>query len=402
VEEQTLELGLSKVSLKFYRNDAYDCGLTGKYTFMIARRNVDETSKEEEEAPLWAYMHGGGTGYWNEQGKYIAVNDQTEDTWNHEETFEDLIRIMTARIMVDGNVEDNTLSRRLIQGYRMVVVAMCDHDQYLGMGTPYPNNPRGPDAQVNGLQATMAAIDYTATNFPTSHAFVHGTSAGSVGAYAVGMSYSADGIDLTAVVCDSVLGNRGSIIQSSLAGTEGFPQQEGFDPAFVNAKIGQWRDDTSKLDPESRISEGFDSTPILQIGGLVDSQCAGDRLPLPEAASDDFSNNCLWMAQPLKDLIAARKPESPHKVVLLPGEGHVPTTKAGAAHDIVDSFLEDALARNPSFPFAGEGPTTAPTTDFVMSNSAAPPTATIMPNFAAGLVFPLSVLATSVVVSRLC
>ena len=30
----------------------------------------------------------------------------------------------------------------------MLVVAMSDHDQYLGMGTPYPNNPINPDAEV--------------------------------------------------------------------------------------------------------------------------------------------------------------------------------------------------------------------------------------------------------------
>ena len=46
----------------------------------------------------------------------------------------------------------------------MLVVAMSDHDQYLGMGTPYPNNRINPDAEVNGLQATMAAIDSTAAN----------------------------------------------------------------------------------------------------------------------------------------------------------------------------------------------------------------------------------------------
>ena len=99
------------------------------------------------------------------------------------------------------------------------------------MGTPYPNNPVDPDAEVNGLQATLAAIDYTAANYPTTHVFVHGTSAGSVGAYAVGLSYAAEDVALTGVVADSVLGARNSFIQAQLAGTPGFPQQAGFDQA---------------------------------------------------------------------------------------------------------------------------------------------------------------------------
>jgi hypothetical protein len=358
VEERIIKEGSSQLNLKFYRNEAYECGLTGKYTFMVARRNTTNTSKEEI-APLWAYLHGGGSGYWDEQGTYFALGDQTEDTWNHEETFDGLIDTLNERMSKNGEVQDNTLSRRLAQGYRMVVVAMCDHDQYLGMEPPYPNNPNGPNAQVNGLQATMAAINYTAANFPTSHAFVHGTSAGSVGAYAIGMSYSAESINLTAVVSDSILGVRGTIIIDSLAGTPGFPQQEGYDSAGVDTKVGQWRDDANQLDPESRIADGFDTTPILQIGGLVDPLCAGNRSPLPEAASDGFSNNCVWMAQPLNDLIAAL-PDSPHKVAQLPGEGHVPTINAGAAHDIVDRFLEaaSAVVRNPSFPNSeANGPT---------------------------------------------
>jgi hypothetical protein len=180
---------------------------------------------------------------------------------------------------------------------------MCDHDQYLGMGTPYPNNPINPDAEVNGLQATLAAIDYTAANYPTTHVFVHGTSAGSVGAYAVGLSYAAEDAALTGVIADSVLGLRGSFIQAQLAGTPGFPQQAGFDQAAISAKAGVWRAEASRLDPESRFGAGFDGTPILQIGGLVDPQCAGNRDPLPEAEADGFENNCEWMAQPIKDLI---------------------------------------------------------------------------------------------------
>jgi hypothetical protein len=74
--------GGTNQEVQFYRNDAYDCGLTGKYTFMVLN---PVNGDSQDEAPLWVYMHGGGSGYWDEEGNYFAVNQQTEDTWNHEE-----------------------------------------------------------------------------------------------------------------------------------------------------------------------------------------------------------------------------------------------------------------------------------------------------------------------------
>eukprot|EP00578_Thalassiosira_sp_NH16_P024616 CAMPEP_0181091790 /NCGR_PEP_ID=MMETSP1071-20121207/8584_1 /TAXON_ID=35127 /ORGANISM="Thalassiosira sp., Strain NH16" /LENGTH=210 /DNA_ID=CAMNT_0023173949 /DNA_START=311 /DNA_END=943 /DNA_ORIENTATION=- len=183
VETRTLPAPNNNFELEFFRNNAYDCGLTGQYTFMVINP-TGGGGQDDEARPLWVYMHGGGSGYWDDDGTYFAVGAQTEDTWNHEETFDDLVLTLKERgVDIAGREDDNTLTRRLRGGYRMLVVAMCDHDQYLGMGTPYPNNPINPDAEVNGLQATLAAIDYTVANYPTTHVFVHGTSAGSVGAY---------------------------------------------------------------------------------------------------------------------------------------------------------------------------------------------------------------------------
>ena len=68
--------------------------------------------------------------------------DRTANTWNEEETFEDLLAIMETRTRAnDGQLIDNTLTRRVKEGYRMLVVSMCDHDLYSGLGTPYTNNP---------------------------------------------------------------------------------------------------------------------------------------------------------------------------------------------------------------------------------------------------------------------
>ena len=336
-------------NVQFYRNAAYDCGLTGKYTFMVAN---PINGNAEDEAPLWVYMHGGGSGYWDGDGNYIAVLQQTEDTWNHEETFDDLIRTITVRILEkDETIEDNTLTRRIKERYRMLVVSMCDHDQYLGIGTTYPNNPVNPDAEVNGLQATMAAIDYTTANYPTTHVFVHGTSAGSAGAYAVGMSYASEGVALTGIVSDSLLGTRGSLITDLLADEPDFSMQQGYSIAAFEEKVGPWADDNNRLRPEDRFGAGFNMTPNLMIGGLVDPRCGAIHEPIPEAAADGFDNNCAWMAEPLEDIAA--QSENSLRVVNVEGEGHVPTIHMGIANDAVDAFLSDILEENPDFPFTG-------------------------------------------------
>jgi len=107
------------------------------------------------------------------------------------------------------------------------------------------------------------------------------------------LSYAAEDVALTGAIADSILGIRMIDIQDQLAGTLDFPQQEGYDPDCLSAKVGVWRNVASRLDSESRIGAGFDETPILQIGGLADSQCAEDRAPLLEAAVDGFENNCV-------------------------------------------------------------------------------------------------------------
>ena len=182
-DQQTVSFGDATFALEFYRNSAYSCGLSGSYTFMIVN---PVGGSAEDEAPLWVYLHGGGSGYFDADGTYYATNTQTEDTWNHEETFDSLVQTLTARTIDQGALEDNTLTRRLLEGYRIAVVSMCDQDMYAGLGTPYPNTP-SLDAEVNGLQSTMAATDYIVSQYPTTHVFAHGSSAGSVGAYVLSL-----------------------------------------------------------------------------------------------------------------------------------------------------------------------------------------------------------------------
>ena len=330
----------------FYRNNTYSCGLSGNYTFMVVNpANGDETV----EAKLWVYLHGGGAGFYDENGDYQAVGDQTEDTWNREETFNDfLIEQLQGRAIANGQLQDITLTRRIQEGYRVVMVSMCDHDQYSGLGTPYPNHPN-PGAEVNGMQATMSAVEYTVANYPTTEVFAHGTSAGSVGVYNLAMSFAAQDIHLTGVVADSILSPRAFDLFDVYPGQA--PRQPGWTYEGVGGKQGFYGD-TNRSDaiaPEGRIDAGFDEVPLLFVGGTSDPFCFWDLPPIPEAASAG-QNNCEWAAQGLIDTIAAQ-PASPHQVANMAGEGHIPTNTVSTANNIVDTFIGDILADSPGAPF---------------------------------------------------
>ena len=165
-DTRTVEWGNNSFVLNFYRNKAYTCGLSGDYTFMI----VEPANTPGVEAPLWVYQHGGGYGWFDENQVYQTVKTITMDTWNHEETFDDFIdkHLLYNTVDENGVVMNSTLTRRIQEGYRVVFASLCDHDNYSGPGTPYPNNPNpnGGERQVNGLQASMAMVDYTVAYYP--------------------------------------------------------------------------------------------------------------------------------------------------------------------------------------------------------------------------------------------
>ena len=332
---------------EFYRNSTYECGLSGYYTFMVVN---PVNGSANDEAPLWVYLHGGGSGYYDENGAYFGINGQTEDSWNHEETFNDfLVTQLQTRTTENGERQDITLTRRLQEGYRLLLVSMCDHDLYSGLGTPYLNHP-DPAAEVNGMQATMAALDYTVANYPTTHVFAHGTSAGGIGAFNLAISYAAEGIELTGIVSDFYLGERALPLLDEFAGNS--PYQSGYDSKKASDKIGYFADIDQGSAAEDRIDAGFDDVPVLFIGGDQDPFCIGHQSAVPEAAVRGLTN-CEYVWEELTESVN-NQPNSPHQVSLLPGEAHVPTNYVSPAQDIVDAFIGRILADNPQPPFAAK------------------------------------------------
>jgi len=334
----------SSWELNFYRNPAYECGLSGNYTFLV----VEPANNPSAEAPLWVYLHGGGFGYFDEEQVYQAVKTQDQDTWNHEETFEDHFNGQLLRITTDkGEIQDSTLTRRLQQGYRLLLVAMCDHDLYSGRGAPYLNNPNG--GQVNGQQATMAAVDYTVDNFLTTHVFAHGTSAGSLGVFSLATAYAVEDTYLTGIVADSWLyDTRLHTIFDAFVGVPGYPFNAGADLDQAMSKLGF---DYVGLGiyPTAMINNGFTDVPSMFIIGELDPFCGGNQEALPEANALGLSN-CAWYADDLR-LAIANQPDSPHVLDISPMGNHVDTDRPGPINDRVDNFINDVMATNPPHPF---------------------------------------------------
>ena len=330
--------------LEFYRNTAYSCGLSGNYTFLV----MNPAGNPDAEAPLWVYLHGGGGGYFDETGTYIAVKTQTQNTYNHEETFSDLWDDQIIRHTFNTNTnqpKDSTLKRRIEEGYRVLAVSMCDHDIYAGLGTPYTNNPLG--GEVNGLQATMAAIDYTVANYPTTRVFAHGTSAGSIGVWALATAYPIEGRPLTAIVADSWIADpRIHTVSDAFRGNPGYPFGANMEPSGITEKVGYFAREDLLSYPEVKIVHpDFQDTPSLFIAGNDDPFCGGNQPLLAEAAAAGLTN-CNWFHDGLRQAINGQS-GSPHQLNVLTGFGHVPTNFPGPVNDTVDNFIAGILATNP-------------------------------------------------------
>ena len=345
IQESTANaLGIS-LELDFYRNSAYECGLTGNYTFLV----INPVGDPDAEAPLWVYLHGGGVGYYDDTSTYVAVKDQTENTWNHEETFSDLWEkavLANSFNQNTGQPIDSTLKRRIEEGYRVVAVSMCDHDVYSGLGTPYTHNPN-PGAEVNGLQATMAAIDYMVAHYPTTHVWAHGTSAGSIGVWSLASSYTDEGTPLTGIVADSWIATpRLRTTAEAFTGEPGYPFGPGFDVDGITDKVGYFARDDIGQEPEARIpDDDFRAVPSLFINGNDDPFCGGNQGPLAEAVAEGLTN-CQWYHDALRQAIDDQ-PNSPHAFHNFLGYGHVPTNRGGPANNTVNDFVDGVMATNP-------------------------------------------------------
>ncbi len=339
---------------EFYENRAYSCGESGYQTFVLAWQ---EHVRTDEPHPLWVRLHGGGAGAFNEVGEYVPgfLSDFLD-----QETFEELGEV--------GNQEGALMGRIRAHddGFRAVIPSLCDHDLYGGIGREDPNNPNPPDENgtraTDGLLATEAAVDFARSLLTTTATFIHGTSAGSSGAFNVAYRLEERGKPVTGIVMDS-----GLIDHTALGAAEALVAA---DPeACSDAGFAQWDFDAMRArfahllrpvwEPAYAVEQGLFTTPVFQLWDRRDPFFCEDT-PIPYV-DDDGTQKVMAATDLLNDdfraAIAAHSPGGPGASTSLrvcstpevapdpdPCGEHIPTiresTDADTGLDINDQILD--------------------------------------------------------------
>lgn len=338
--------------LDFYRDKAYRCGKQGYFTFLV----VQQSSIVGKRRPLWVLMHGGGVGYYQPDGLYVG-----NEGANNEETADRLSNVLVKHALSKAGAKKTIVGGRVQAGWRFLMPSMCDHDLYGGMGNAYPNNPNwsGSPDTVDGLRATMAAIDFTARGngklpgYATGRIFLQGTSAGSAGAYNVAHAFERSGVQLNGAILDSYLVSSGleEIFGHGCTTTEVKAAAQGatFDLQAVEQKVGAF------LSEEPLLAENSlgltHHVPLFDIAGSLDGFCCGKDPALPAAAAAGYDNNCRFVHSPLAQAIAALPATAHHRSLVVEGLGHVITGTEGAHQAALQSWLDGILADNPPPPW---------------------------------------------------
>jgi hypothetical protein len=314
----------------YYRNTAYPCSISGYQTFTIAAK-VGQSPTQTK--PLWVFMHGGGTGYFDEQGTPQPDSEQM--------TQESAAR---QRAQLEGTA----LTRRITTlpaDFRFVSVSMCNRDLYGGPNIPDPNNPNTtPDGEprtVNGLYATKAAVQFALAKYPTDDYFLYGASAGAAGTFHVAWALQQQGLAPAGLVADSGVMNTPAHVATRglCAGTE----DEG-------AGIFRQRLHPDVADPANNpdllVSSGRLTVPVFQVWTINDLGQCGDTpvaCPLRDGTSPTLGAvDCVH--EPLRRAIAAQGPATKSASMRLCVDSverspqdcdlHMPTVHIGAVNTL--------------------------------------------------------------------
>ena len=284
----------------YYRNTAYPCAISGYQTFVIGTK---VGSSNTTARPLWVFMHGGGAGYFDADGKPQPTAGQKSE--------EPVTRLVDQGVGGKGLL---LLVRNDPAAFRTVSVSYCSHDVYAGANSPDPHNPNttpdGKPRPTNGLLATKAAIQYAQGLYPTTKTFLHGTSAGSVGTYSVAWSMQLQGIAPAGIVADASLVN---IEGRNAAYNQGLCVDDN-DPARGAAIAARVHPDLANLDNEvdKLVASGRLTVPIMHVWNHGDQNTCGSppmQCPLRDGSVVTMGlTDCLH--EPLRAAIAAQGPTS--------------------------------------------------------------------------------------------
>jgi hypothetical protein len=286
----------------YYRNSAYPCAISGYQTFVVG---TQVGSSDTAPKPLWAFMHGGGAGYFDANGNPIPGKGQKT-----EESAASLQAHLTGNGLV-ANIRSDAA------GFRMLAVSYCSHDVYAGANSTDPHNPNttpdGKPRTTNGVYEVKAAIQFLQQKYPTTKTFLHGTSAGSAGAYGVAWAMQLQGIAPAGVVADASIVNAEAMAAGNGAGY----CTDGNDPARVAAIAARVDPDLANIanEPDKLVSSGRLTVPLLHIWNHGDSNTCGS--PAVSCPLRDGSHVTLGLTdcihEPMRRAIAALGPNSRSK-----------------------------------------------------------------------------------------
>jgi hypothetical protein len=249
----------------YYENRAYPCSISGYQTFAIGTKIG---SSSTDARPLWVKMRGGGFGYFDSTGTPQPTAGNMSEIG-----LTDLLAFDTPGLM--------QLVKNAPEGFRVMLVSMCSHDLYGGNNTTDPYNPNvdagGKPRLTNGLVSAKAAIQYTTAQYPTTKFFLHGTSAGGAGTFAVAWALQLQGLPPAGIVSDSGVINPGWEAASNAQGTcDGYPSDH--TPADIAGISGRVDPDVANPAnaPDKLISSGQLTVPVMHVWNHGDVNSCGE------------------------------------------------------------------------------------------------------------------------------
>lgn len=283
----------------YYRNTAYPCSVSGYHTFVVG---TEVGSDDGAARPLWVFMHGGGAGYFDENGNPIPNSKQKV-----QESADSLVTHLQNGGLV-GRIRNDAA------GFRTVAVSYCSHDVYAGADTTDPHNPNttpdGAPRLTEGLYATKAAVQFVRDRYPTTKFFLHGTSAGSAGAYGVAWALQLQGIPPAGIVADASIVNVEALRAAFAAGI----CVDDNDPARLGAIAARVHPSLASIDnePDKLVANGRFTVPIMHIWNHGDTNTCGDipvTCPMRDGTSATLGiTDCIH--EPMRRAIAAQGPTS--------------------------------------------------------------------------------------------
>lgn len=193
----------------YFEHVSYACARSGQQSFLLLNPPGADWATPMD---LFVYLHGGGIGAFDDGGDYAPDYLSQQDCRSMVDQ-EDPSRLLSrwSGAVCDAEWPPSAgIARAIVEDadMRILIVSKCDQDTYAGEGTADPNNGWSADNRVDGLWATVAAVELAhevgATNDERA-TILAGASAGGVGVLHLWRALEARGHPVAGVVSDGAV-----------------------------------------------------------------------------------------------------------------------------------------------------------------------------------------------------